>query len=165
MGDTVLYDAYGAALEREGIKLSHWNRSATVNWEKMGSLSCRADKVIGYGEELNNLYNAGKIFLHISGSGYPDSYLLNGVAAWAFFLVRSHPRDNQADGLGEMFELGRELTIFDTPQDLVRKVRYFLAHDEEREKITQAAREKLLSHHSYKIRARQILNAIIEGIR
>ena len=60
-----------------------------------------------------------------------------------------------------MFELGRELITFDTCQDLVRKARYYLSHDKKREEIARAAREKLLERHSAKIRARQMLDAII----
>ncbi|KPK74704.1 MAG: hypothetical protein AMJ79_13365 [Phycisphaerae bacterium SM23_30] len=195
LGNTVLCDTYGEALHREGFNLSCWYWSATPEISAGGKAPpClsgtaagaqptlpnrletaeinndeyhpdQADKVIDYGCELNKLYNTGKIFLHISGSGFPDSYLLNGIAAGAFFLVKAHPRDKQTDGVGEMFELGRELITFNTPQDLVRKVRYYLAHDEEREAIAQAAREKLLAQHTYKIRARQMLEAIIEGIQ
>ncbi|MFC1782263.1 glycosyltransferase [Planctomycetota bacterium] len=174
LGDMVMADTYGDALRQECFEVNDWYWSGTPEvipgehskptWETNCPPS-QADKVIGYGEKLNKLYKMGKIFLHISGAGFPDGYLLNGIAAGAFFLVRAHPRDNQIDGIGEMFELGRELIVFDTPNDLVRKVRYFLSHDQEREEIARAGRQKLLTRHSYKIRARQMLDAIIEGIK
>ena len=185
LGDAVVGEKYVEDLRGAGLEVSRWYWSGTPEYNTAGGGCATRDntagggcatreeawvenpsyKVIGYGEELNKLYNGGKIFLHISGAGYADNYLLDGLAAGAFFLVKGHPRDRERDGIGEMFELGKELITFETGEDLVRKVRYFLSHDEEREARARAGREKVLGRHSYKIRAREMVDTIIERLR
>ncbi|GAG38068.1 unnamed protein product, partial [marine sediment metagenome] len=81
-------------------------------------------------------------------------------AAGGFFLVRSHPGQHQHDGIGKLFQLNRELITFNTPEDLVRKLRYYLEHEEERVRLAQAAREKLLAGHTYRRRGMEMLAAI-----
>ncbi|MCP4707714.1 MAG: glycosyltransferase [Planctomycetes bacterium] len=184
LGDAVVGDTYIDGLREAGLEVNRWYWSGTPEdktaeggcptLDKTAGDDCgtRKDawvenpsyKVIGYGEELNKLYNGRKIFLHISGSGWVDDYLLNGMAAGAFFLVKGHPRDLEQDGIGKMFELGKELVTFETGEDLVRKVRYFLSHDKEREAIAQAGREKVLGSHSYAIRMQEVLNAVVKGL-
>ena len=97
---------------------------------------------VDYRDQLNLLFNAGKIHLHISSRPYPDRHLMAGIAAGAFCLVKSHPGHRAADGLGQFFKLDREIITFDTPEDLVRKVRYYLAHPDEREDIARRAAPK-----------------------
>lgn len=49
-----------------------------------------------------------------------------------FVLTESVP------GLEEVFEPGREIAVFDSKQDLLHKIRYFLSHDKEREEIAES---------------------------
>ena len=160
LGDAVVGDTYSERLRGAGLNVNRWYWSGTPEFR----VEEQSEKVIDYGEELNKLYNGEKIFLHISGAGYADDYLLNGMAAGAFFLVKGHPRDREQDGIGEMFELGKELITFETGDDLVQKVRYFLSHDEEREAVARAGREKVLGEHSYAIRMQEMLNAVVKGL-
>ena len=86
--------------------------------------------------------------------------LLDGIAAGAFFLVKSHPRDQKQDGLGKFFQLNHELITFDGPKDLLRKIRYYLDNEQERQRISKAARERLLAGHTCRHRAREMLETI-----
>lgn len=51
--------------------------------------------------------------------------------------------------LEEFYEIGREIACYDGPQDLADKIRYFLAHDDEREAIRQAGRARCLRDHTW----------------
>ncbi len=51
--------------------------------------------------------------------------------------------------LEEFYEIGREIACYDGPQDLADKIRYYLAHDEEREAIRQAGRARCLRDHTW----------------
>ncbi|MBN1765003.1 MAG: glycosyltransferase family 1 protein, partial [Sedimentisphaerales bacterium] len=167
LGEAVLKDVYLQQLEKEGFDLKIWPwarlqrniTEAPAYWPESPVHHLFAG-AIDDGEELNKLYNAGKIFLHISGLGYPDNYLLNGIAAGAFFLVKSHPNHRRKDGLSQYFKLNHDLITFDTPQDLCRKVDYYLQHEDERKQITETARQKLLENHSWKARAREMLTTL-----
>lgn len=173
LGQAVLCDAYGTALDREGIGLKIWGHGSRTGqpgremppfWNE-SPVQHRVAGTIPGGAERNRLYQAAKIHLYIDSTGYPDEHLLNGLAAGAFFLVKNHPQIREKDRIGWYFELEKELVTFESPSDLVRKVRYFLSHETEREKISRAAREKVLAHHTYAIRARQILQTITSNIK
>lgn len=60
-----------------------------------------------------------------------------------------------------LFEEGREAGFFGSDEELVDKVRYYMAHPEERKHIAAAGRERCLkSGYSYQDRLKQMLNTI-----
>ena len=60
-----------------------------------------------------------------------------------------------------LFEEGREAEYFASPQELLEKVKYYLAHSRERQQIAAAGRQRCLdSGYSYNDRLREILQHI-----
>jgi spore maturation protein CgeB len=59
-------------------------------------------------------------------------------------------------GIHEWFTVGEHLAVFDTVDDLREKVRYYLAHPDERLAIAAAARDHALKHHTYDQRLIQL---------
>lgn len=168
LGETMQRDIYAEALAREKIDLSIWSwsrepqallRDEAPDWSQSEAGNLAAG-TISDGEDLNKLFNAVKIVVHISSTGLVEPYILEGIAAGAFFLVKSHPRDRKEDGIAEFFELGKEIITFDTPKDLICKVRYYLEHEQERMVIIEKAREKLLDQHSYEKRMGELRERI-----
>lgn len=54
--------------------------------------------------------------------------------------------------LEEFFEIGREVVCYKGMKDLAGKIRYYLAHDSERESIRKAGRERCLRDHTWRKR-------------
>jgi len=54
--------------------------------------------------------------------------------------------------LEEFFEVGKEIVCYADPQDLADKIKYYLAHDSERERIRQAGYARCLRDHSWRTR-------------
>lgn len=54
--------------------------------------------------------------------------------------------------LEEFFEVGREVVCYDGPEDLADKIKYYLAHDSEREAIRRAGYERCLRDHTWQKR-------------
>ena len=54
--------------------------------------------------------------------------------------------------LEEFFDVGREIVCYEGPEDLVEKIRYYLAHEGEREAIRKAGHERALRDHTWKRR-------------
>ena len=168
LGPGVWRDAYCQAVAKEGFDFRIWSLAtlrassgeAGSYWQE-SPVSSLVAGAVREGEELNKLYNGGKIFICLSDTGYPSDYLLNGIAAGAFFLVKSHPRDQEQDGIGEFFQINKELITFKEPQELVRKIRYYLEHESERRRRAEAARNELLSRHTYRHRAQSIIDTVI----
>lgn len=56
------------------------------------------------------------------------------------------------DELEEFFDIGREIVCYTDGQDLADKIKYYLRHDSEREKIRQAGYERCLREHTWRKR-------------
>ena len=172
LGEAVLPDVYGQALRHAGVNLRLWQppgRFAAPTGPSPGSWSASplanlAAGTAGEGPAMNHLYNAAKIFVRLSTVGGVDRYLLDGMAAGVFFLVKSHPSDRRKDGLGEMFKLGEEVITFDTPDDLVKKVRHYLDHDDQRHAVATRGRRRVLAQHSYAVRTQAALQMMRQAL-
>ena len=62
--------------------------------------------------------------------------------------------------LHEMFELGKEVVAYRSPEECLGLVKYYLEHDDEREAIARAGHERTLREHTYKHRMREFLDII-----
>jgi spore maturation protein CgeB len=61
----------------------------------------------------------------------------------------------------ELFEEGKEMACFGSPEELVDKVRYYLSHDKERQRIAEAGHRKATeARHTYQDRLERILQAV-----
>ncbi len=65
-----------------------------------------------------------------------------------------------ADNLRDYYIDGREIVVFRNVGDLVKKIRYYLTHDREREAIAKAGYERTLRDHTYEKRFRDIFEAM-----
>ncbi len=81
-------------------------------------------------EALHNLYRHSRIGWNVHHSTGPINRRLFTLAAWNILQIC----DNKT-GLGEVFELGREVIGFDTIDEAIEMTHYYLAHEEERKTI------------------------------
>lgn len=74
------------------------------------------------------------------------------IAAAGGFQLSDEPAD-----LHKSFSIGTELDVFHSPGEFEEKVRYWLAHDEERRRVAQAGHERLLRDHTLRKRMKQLI--------
>jgi spore maturation protein CgeB len=67
------------------------------------------------------------------------------------------------DDLSDYYAPGREVAVYTTVDDLVDRVRHYLAHDEEREAIRAAGYARTPREHTYVHRFNQIFATIFDG--
>lgn len=116
-------------------------------------------------EEYVKIFNASKVNLNLHSSSERD-----GVEPLGDFV---NPRTFELAGCGafqlvdkrvnlpELFEYDTEVATFETRQEMVEKIDYYLAHPEQREAIAQRARERALKDHTYGNRLSQMLEHIL----
>lgn len=75
---------------------------------------------------------------------YSSDRLGNYMSCGTFFLTQ------HIEGIEEIFERGIHLDWFETPEEMIEKIKFYLAHPELRYKIAQRGREFVLRHFDYK---------------
>ena len=75
------------------------------------------------------------------------------------FLVTNY----QADFIENGFLPGEDLIVYESKQDLISKVDYFLTHEKERVQITENGKRKIAMMHTYDNRIKEILEIVREG--
>lgn len=94
--------------------------------------------VNGSQDAENHKYNEGKIGINIShfiAPLYSSDRLFRMLGSGIMIISHRYPR------MEEDFEIGKHLVVYDTTEELIQKVRYYLDHDEERESIGKAGCE------------------------
>ncbi|MEK6828750.1 MAG: glycosyltransferase [Nanoarchaeota archaeon] len=88
-------------------------------------------------------------------SKYADNVRLYESTGMGCLLITDWKKN-----LGELFEIGKEVETYRTLDELVEKVRYYLTHDKEREKIAQAGQKRTLRDHTYEERSKKLSEII-----
>jgi spore maturation protein CgeB len=67
--------------------------------------------------------------------------------------------------LGELFQPGSEVAVYDDADDLAAKLRHYLEHDDERRAIAAAGQARTLRDHSYARRMEQLAELLEERLK
>lgn len=110
---------------------------------------------IDYVREMPSVFRKSKINLNISGR-----LIKSGVPLRAFdvmgargFLLSNY----QADFL-DLFVPGEDFAYYESKEDLLDKIGYYLSHEEERKAIAKNGYEKVKAKHTYRHRVREMLS-------
>ncbi len=104
--------------------------------------------------EVGEVYSQSKIVFNTSIAGDVTMRLFEGTACGAQVLT-----DSIANGLDQLFEIGQEIVVYQDDADLLEKIAYYLAHDDERERIAHAGQQRTWQQHLYTHRVQRILEA------
>jgi spore maturation protein CgeB len=100
-------------------------------------------------EDVPRLFAQSKIVLGVGTIGHcTDFYALklrdfDGAMSGSFYLTHDNP------DLKTLYEIGREIETYRDIEDCVEKVKWYLAHDDERELIASAGRRRALKDHTW----------------
>ena len=79
----------------------------------------------------------------------------------------SRPRESAAcsitdwkKNLHEMFEPGKEVVAYRTPEECVEMVKYYLDHDDERQAIARAGQQRTLRDHTFHQRMQELVDIV-----
>lgn len=110
-----------------------------------------------FGPELNRLYNETRIVLNVSAWSNHDLNCLNlrilDVPATGSLLLTDYAPD-----IEEYLKPDREVVIAHSPEEMLDKARYYLAHEAERERIALAGWERVQKMETYLQKMRRLLD-------
>lgn len=64
---------------------------------------------------------------------------------------------DRKDNLGELFEVGKEVVAYSSPEEAAEMIRYYIANPEDARVIARAGQERTLKEHTYKKRMDELL--------
>ena len=144
------------ALCREGFNIKVYGE----RWNKLSKKSCLRKRGCvqyrpAYLEDYCKVMSASKIALGLLAKVIPEQHTVRTFEIPACGAFMLHERTDEAMSF---FEEGKEAEFFGSFEELVEKIKYYLAHDAERRKIAEAGHRKATSEgFSYRSRAREIL--------
>jgi glycosyltransferase involved in cell wall biosynthesis len=114
-----------------------------------------------------NLYRSAcarsKINLNITRQAHASVYASSSARPFELAAMGCCIVSNPVEGLEEWFDPGKEVFVVDDAQDVVELYRWLLTHDEERRRVGERARERVLREHTYSHRAQQLCQMIQEA--
>jgi spore maturation protein CgeB len=108
---------------------------------------------------MRDVFEQSKINLNFSGSYRGKRKQIKGrifdVTASGGFMLCEY-----VEGIEKLFEIGKEIACFDTYDELVDKIRYYLLHDSERRRIAEAGYRRTISDHTAERRLHEIFKEV-----
>lgn len=108
-------------------------------------------------EEMVMIYNQSKITFNCAISNDVNMRVFEAMACGSLLIT-----DRIGNGLLDLFQEGKHIVTYATPDELLERVAYYLEHDDEREKIARVGQAEVLTRHTYQRRARHILNVVFQ---
>lgn len=102
-------------------------------------------------EEAARKFCESKIVFNISMSDDINMRTFEAMATGSFLLTNWIPT------IEELFEDGKHLVLYRSLDEMIDKATYYLAHDEEREKIAQVGYDEVMAKHKIQDRVNVIL--------
>jgi spore maturation protein CgeB len=118
------------------------------------SRHCRITVASVYRSEMVKLLNRAKIVLnmHVSSVLDTETRVYEALGCGSFLLTeRLSPENPFSES---------DLAVFDSTDEMVEKVQYYLEHEEEREAIAYHGHRTALEGHTYAERAQQVLGVM-----
>jgi spore maturation protein CgeB len=111
-----------------------------------------------WGIEMYQILNRSEITLnhHIDiACGYANNLRLYEATGVGTLLVTDWKKN-----LNELFEPGREVVPYRSPEECVELVRYYLGHEDERQAIARAGQARTLRDHTYYQRMQSLVEIV-----
>lgn len=109
------------------------------------------------GNDMVNSINSYKIHFNCNISNDINYRTFETTGCGTFLLT------NYTPGLEKLFDIGKEIVVYESIEDMDNKVKYYLDNPEERNKIANAGHERAKKDHTYFERAKKLINIINEN--
>jgi len=115
-------------------------------------------------QDVPRLFAQSKIVLGVGTIGYcEDFYALkmrdfDGPMSGSCYVTHDNP------DLRLVYKVGEEVVTYRSLGDCVEKVRWYLSHEDERQRVAQAGRERALTSHTWEKRFKDLFDVLRKGV-
>jgi hypothetical protein len=144
-------------LERlsEKVPLVIWGPTPDVGFSESRLANCY--RGTAWGIDMYNVLRNSLITLNHHGNvaAYANNMRLYEATGTGTLLVT-----DWKENLHEVFEPGKEVIAYRTPEECAELIQYYLEHDNEREAIARAGQQRTLREHTYHQRMQELLDIV-----
>lgn len=117
-----------------------------------------------WGIDVTKVINGSKINLNMYLDGY-DS-LSRGINSRTFEIAgcSGFQMAKYTPLIEEFYHIDKEVVCFNTKEELIDKIRFYLKRDDLRKKIASAAYEKTIKYYTYKNRVKEMIQSLCDNI-
>ncbi|MEY8515831.1 glycosyltransferase [Lachnospiraceae bacterium 29-84] len=108
-------------------------------------------------EQMPKIFRMSKINLNFTSKPIRTGLPLR---VWDILGAGGFLLTNFQSEIPEYFEIGRDLDVFASEDELIEKIGYYLEHEDERRQIAENGRQKAKDQYSLEARIRQMLESI-----
>lgn len=152
--DVVFVGGYSSAHSQGNNTLENLARKVKVDFWGMGEKSLPPTSPIRqtfhgfvWGEDMYKIFSQAKIVvnrhINVAGNVANNMRMFDVTGVGSLLITDNRPN------MKEFFKIGEEVITYSSDSDLVRKVKFFLSHPKEREKIALAGKKHTLREHTY----------------
>jgi spore maturation protein CgeB len=165
LGSKAQYLERRRALERvidAGLRMKWWGPRIPRKFSTLPLIFGKLGRAYGgkfvWGEEYAKIARLAKVFLafdsmpHIKKSMSARMY--TAVGCGAFYMCR------HVDGIEEVLNPGKEIVTFQSCEEMIDLLRYYVDKDALRRKISDAGRKRIMREHTYATRMKQLTDII-----
>jgi len=169
LGSKKQYLSRRTALEKvidEGFKFKWWGPKIPRKLSTIPLIFGKIGRAYGgkfvWGKDYAKVARLSKIFLafdsmpHIRKSMSARMYTAAGCGA---FYMCQH-----VAGIEDVLTPGREIVTFRSDDEMIDMIRYYLSRDEERRSISEAGKLRVLTDHTYEVRAKQMIEIVLKHL-
>lgn len=149
---------YFKAIADLGLEIwgyDHWRRSSLKHLYHHQTTQAQTQAIIARSKIVVNILTGTDSFQPAA----INIRTFEALAAGSLLLVKDYPL------LHRHFQVGKELVTFTSPQDLRRKVKYYLDHEAARAKIAQAGYNRILKDHTFTQRLKDLFRIVNHHVK
>ena len=143
----------------KNIKL--WGR----DWVKFPEYKSYAMGPAQNGETLSKIYQASKIVLGLNPGATGAARSWESMLSGTFYMSNYIPPEEDASDIRKILKVGENLVMFYNKKDLIKKVKYYLEHDEERREMARRGREVALQKMTYDALMKRVIGFIGDKLK
>lgn len=131
------------------------NRGSVI--DSLNNFGIKKD-IFVIGDDMVRAINSYKIHINCNISDDINYRTFETTGCGTFLIT------NYTPGLEKLFEIGKEIVVYDNIQDLNNKVKYYLDNEKEREEIAMAGYIRSKRDHTYFERAKMLVEIIKKNL-
>ncbi len=157
--DTIYYIRYKLLIAEWLIDNGYTNlKIYGKGWDKMEKFQAYAMGTIENGEKLSKALGAAKISVGFHPHVSLPAKVIEAISSGTLCITHNIPQEFDLANAREYFKEDKEIVYYYGKEDLLKKVEYYLEHEEERKNIIKAGQKRIEEELTYE----KILSKVLQ---